>query len=73
MVLTQDNLHSQVRALLEVVSGGAYESVDSPLADISRTVLEGQAELSSVDMIIRGLDSTMIILSGKGLLIRNND
>lgn len=50
MVLTQDNLHSQVRALLEVVSGGAYESVDSPLADISRTVLEGQAELSSGDM-----------------------
>lgn len=28
---------------------------------------------TSVDMVIRGLDSTMIILSGRGLLIRNKE
>lgn len=28
---------------------------------------------TSADMVIRGLDSTMVILSGRGLLIRNNE
>ena len=50
MVLNLDNLHSQVRALLEVVSGGATESVDSSLAAIARAVLESGADISSGDM-----------------------
>ena len=50
MVLNPDNLHNQVRALLEVVSGGATESVDSSLAAIARAVLEGEADISSGDM-----------------------
>lgn len=50
MVLNPDNLHNQVRALLEVVSGGAIESVDSPLATIAGAVLKREVDISSGDM-----------------------
>lgn len=50
MVLNLDNLHNQVRALLEVVSGGAIESVDSPLATIAGAVLKREVDISSDDM-----------------------
>lgn len=50
MVLNLDNIHEQLGALLQVVSGGAIESGDGPLAAIAGAVLKEKAEIASGDM-----------------------
>lgn len=57
--MTQDNAQS-ILAFMRVVSGQEMEN-------------RGFGISTSSDMVTRGLDSTMIILSGRGLLIRTKE